>query len=328
MLALAERWRQRFGLVYDPRSKAERGDRLAGGSPWPPLRKSQAPSYASAASVTEAFGAVLDECLAQIIHNAIGLYAGNPALRAEHVHQLRVGIRRLRSALRSFAGWVPATPLHLVEALRTLFVALGQYRDVDVMAGGVEADLTRVGAPPLNWAPPSTPPDAVATIAAPQTQQALLAWIAWRAALFAPATARAPSTVSPTSHEFHRLAAKRLKKWHARIAADLVNFDGMDETALHALRKRIKRQRYALEFFAPLLRATQVRKYLRALAALQDDMGRLNDLFVARARYQAMLASAPAAWFALGWLAARIEVVHAEAQPNLARLAKTAVPHS
>ena len=32
MLALAERWRQRFGLLYDPRSKAERGDLLAEGT--------------------------------------------------------------------------------------------------------------------------------------------------------------------------------------------------------------------------------------------------------------------------------------------------------
>jgi inorganic triphosphatase YgiF len=38
MLLLAERWRKRFGLVYDPCSKAERGDRLAQGSPFPALR--------------------------------------------------------------------------------------------------------------------------------------------------------------------------------------------------------------------------------------------------------------------------------------------------
>ncbi|NJL28491.1 MAG: CHAD domain-containing protein, partial [Thermoanaerobaculia bacterium] len=37
-----------------------------------------------------------------------------------HVHQLRVGIRRLRSALRSFQGWAPAPPAELVGKLRGL----------------------------------------------------------------------------------------------------------------------------------------------------------------------------------------------------------------
>ncbi|MBU6261286.1 MAG: CYTH domain-containing protein, partial [Burkholderiales bacterium] len=35
LLALAERWRRRHGLVYDPCTKAERGDRLAGGAAHP-----------------------------------------------------------------------------------------------------------------------------------------------------------------------------------------------------------------------------------------------------------------------------------------------------
>jgi len=115
MLGLAERWRKRFGLVYDPRSKAERGDRLADGSPFPPLRKASLPSYSQHATATEAFGTVLDECFAQITRNAVGLIEGDPALRIEHVHQLRVGIRRLRSALRSFQGWVLSPQANLIK---------------------------------------------------------------------------------------------------------------------------------------------------------------------------------------------------------------------
>ena len=33
-----------YGLVFDPRSKAERGDRLADGSPFPAVRKAAAPT--------------------------------------------------------------------------------------------------------------------------------------------------------------------------------------------------------------------------------------------------------------------------------------------
>src|SRR5690606_28083106 len=87
MLALAERWRKRFGLILDSRTKAERGDGLAEGSAFPPLRKARLPAYPRHASALDAFGAVLDECLDQVGRNAIGLVDGDPALRVDHVHQ-------------------------------------------------------------------------------------------------------------------------------------------------------------------------------------------------------------------------------------------------
>ncbi|MDZ7591952.1 MAG: CHAD domain-containing protein [Rubrivivax sp.] len=51
-----------------------------------------------------------------------------------------------------------------------------------------------------------------------------------------------------------RKASRRLRRWHARIVADWKFFDEIDDDGLRELRKRIKRQRYAVEFFAPLLR--------------------------------------------------------------------------
>jgi inorganic triphosphatase YgiF len=361
MLALAERWRKRFGLVYDPRSKAERGDRLAEGSPFPPLRKASRPGYSDEATATEAFGAVLDECLAQITRNAVGLIEGDPALRVEHIHQLRVGIRRLRSALRSFQGWAPSPPVDLVKGLRSLFITLGTARDSDVLDGGVVAELAKLGAPPLTLQAGAASPDPVDAVRATDTQRTFLAWIAWRA-IMAEASAEGVDTVAaePKGEEahaadapseekaqgphgehiestanhpvcvdaptFHRNAERRLRRWHRRIVADWNMFDELDEPKLHALRKRIKRQRYAVEFFAPVLRRRRVERYLSALAAIQDRMGELNDLFVARTRYQSLAARDPAAWFALGWLAARIAAVRALAKPELGRLAKVDPP--
>jgi inorganic triphosphatase YgiF len=367
MLALAERWRKRFALVYDPCSTAERGDRLAEGRPFPPLRKAGRPRYADDATVVEAFGRVLDECLAHITRNAIGLTEGDPVQRVEHVHQLRVGIRRLRSALRSFLGWVPAPPADLVSGLRSLFATLGSSRDNEVLAGGVVAELAKAGAPPLTLPPGRSGPDPADAVKAAETQRTLLAWLAWRATLAlvpelaavepaagnaadppaaadaaaladaespdaAPEQARdrgtddAGLTPNDDPHAFRRKASRRLRRWHARIVADWKSFDDLDEAGLHELRKRIKRQRYAVEFFAPLLRRRQVERYLEALAAIQDRMGALNDLFVARARYQALSSVDPAAWFALGWLTARIADLRALARPELARLAKAEPP--
>ena len=368
MLALVERWRKRFGLIYDSRTQAERGDRLAQGLPFPPLRKASLPKYSGDATAAEAFGVVVDECIAQITRNAVGLIEGDAAQRVDHVHQLRVGIRRLRSALRSFQGWAPPPPADLVEGLRALFATLGMSRDSDVLDSGVVTELAKVGAPPLTLPRGASGPDPVEAVRAAATQQTFLAWIAWRAALVQecadgddtyvaePQVGEArpngdtePADVAPSEDDagavdggldqaqetqpvpdnapaFRRNVARRLRRWHARIVADWKAFDVLDEASLHALRKRIKRQRYAVEFFAPVLRRRKVERYLKALAAIQERMGELNDLFVARAQYQPLVVSDPAAWFALGWLAARIAEARSLAKPELGQLAKVDPP--
>jgi len=191
-----------------------------------------------------------------------------------------------------------------------------------VLSSGVATALARSGAPPLTLSTGAASPDPVDAVRVDATQRTLLGWIAWRAGLGTdpgePADADAPT--------FHRGAERRLARWHKQIVADNNAFDELDEAGLHALRKRIKRQRYAVEFFAPVLRRRQVERYQSALTSIQDRMGELNDCFVARARYQALVASEPAAWFALGWLAARINELRALAKPDLDRLAAQATP--
>jgi triphosphatase len=350
MLALVERWRKRFGLLLDPRSKAERGDRLAEGCPHPPLRKALPPGYAAASTAEQAFAAVMEECLAQILRNAIGLAEGDPARQVEHVHQLRVGIRRLRSALRLFDGWVPPAPAERVAELRMLFETLGRARDRSVLDSVVVDALVKIGAPALAYPADDDEPDVVATIRSDPTQRLLLAWTTWRASLDEPPAMPAGDTGSQGSAGDHGEAApvdaqeadeppheravrpfaqrvrRRLRRWHARIVEDQARFDELEEGELHALRKRIKRQRYAVEFVAPLMGRRSTERYLAALASIQGRMGELNDLFSARQRYQALVASDPTAWFALGWLAARTAELRALAGPELRRLARTELP--
>ncbi len=360
MLGLAERWRKRFGLVYDPRSKAERGDRLAEGSAFPPVRKARRIDYPRDVDAVAALGAVLDECIAQVTHNAIGLVDGDESLRAGYVHQMRVGIRRLRSALRCFEGWTPAPPRELVDGLRGLFAELGRMRDSDVLDSGVAAELARAGAPPLQPGAADAGPDPAALVREPASQKTLLAWISWRVGLAQAAAARAagdqaaPQDVQASvpvanpadaateartdalaqdrhdggAKTFHHDIERRLQRWHRRIMAASRRFDQLDEDSLHSLRKRIKRQRYAVEFFAPVLRRKAAERYLEPLVSIQERMGELNDLFVARQRYRSVVDADPAAWFALGWLAARIAEVRRLAQPELKRLARTDPPRT
>jgi len=353
MLVLVERWRKRHGLLFDPRSDAERGEELAEGTGFPPIRKAGKPDYPRDASTEEAFGRVVEECVSHMTRNAVGLYEGDPALRVEHVHQLRVAIRRLRSALRSFKGWTPEPSPELIEPLRALFSTLGLARDADVLSSGVMAALQKSGAPAATAPVGDDGPDAADVVRSGDSQRLFLAWAGWRLTLSElpprPADAQpalvdapTPSLTNPPSDAqpgvagppgtekgappLRHRAARRLHRWHERIVADWKAFDELDEPRLHALRKRIKRQRYAVEFFAPLLARRKLGRYVKSLASIQERMGELNDLFVAQARYQALVPADPTAWFALGWLTARIEVVRARAKPELARLAKTEPP--
>ncbi|MFL6565038.1 MAG: CHAD domain-containing protein, partial [Burkholderiales bacterium] len=61
----------------------------------------------------------------------------------------------------------------------------------------------------------------------------------------------------------------------------------------HALRVRIKRLRYACEYLAPGFAEEAVQAWLGALRTLQDVLGALNDIVVARALLEELGAAAP-----------------------------------
>ena len=74
-----------------------------------------------------------------------------------------------------------------------------------------------------------------------------------------------------------RVLDKRLKKL-TQIDDDLA---GMEPAALHAIRLRAKRLRYAAEIFAPLYPGKVTHRFMRGLSRLQDRLGSLNDAAVA-----------------------------------------------
>ncbi|MBN9463995.1 MAG: CYTH and CHAD domain-containing protein [Burkholderiales bacterium] len=365
LFTLAERWRARFGLVVDPRSKAERGDALADGRPPVAPRRARPAGLGRRLGVAAAWREVLDECIAQVLVNASGLAApvgveaaaGRAAVdppeadRTELVHQLRVGLRRLRSAFRLFRDWVPPVPEPIATGARDLSRAVGAVRDRDVLAQAIEPALQRAGAPgslqPAGGGAAADAGDAVALAAGQAAQQWLLALLAWRHGLDAdeaPAAARPAEPPAPSSEPpvpdlepparnleppapdplapLAPLVRRRLVRWLRSIADDAGRFAQLDEAARHALRRRAKRLRYASEFAAPLFRDKAMRRFLKRLQAVQEALGELNDLALAARHYDRGSAAGARDWFAAGWIAARREAVIAQAGRALARLAE------
>nr|WP_238812998.1 inorganic triphosphatase [Paraburkholderia sp. SG-MS1] len=82
-------------------------------------------------SLEDAFCSIARNCLDQIHANERGVVSGHDP---SCVHQMRVGLRRLRSALDLFAKVIPAYP-GLDEELRWIASELGAARDWEVLAG-------------------------------------------------------------------------------------------------------------------------------------------------------------------------------------------------
>lgn len=371
VLDLGRRWQQKHGLILDLRSKSERGDALAttaqkltdAGSAeipesatlraeeierfWAP-RGIQAVTLSAKQTPAQALRVITLECLEQVARNAAilaevdtaGIYqAGQPG----HVHQLRVGLRRLRSAWRLFDGWAELPAEALQQQARDIFGLFGANRDDDVLRDEILPPLLAAGMPAI------TLPDSQA--AAPAANSAcdkrfqgwlldLLAWTldipATRTNSHATPASGQPSATPPaadiaiipldapqqTGDDLRRLLSERLRKWHRSVVREGRNFANLEIESRHALRKRAKRLRYGLAFAESLLPQGRLRSYRRKLATVQDQLGAINDIYVADARFEALAATQPQAWFARGWFAARIQVLEQSAQVTLRDLGR------
>ena len=197
----------------------------------------------------------------------------------EFLHDLRVSVRRTRSAIKLCGDALPAG---LAEKFRDEFKWLGDVttpvRDLDVyllnypaMAAGLES------ATPPELAPFAEHLARRRTLERRQLTRALrsarfaVLTDAWRGALSERAPARKGRTAA-------RLAAERIRRAHRRVLRDgaAITADSPPES-LHDLRKRCKELRYLLEFFASLHDPAIHRQAVRDLKGLQDCLGTYQD---------------------------------------------------
>ncbi len=319
VIATARRWVARHGVWLDTRSKAERGDMLARGEAVAPARLAAAVDLHGAASLHAAWLRVLRNCTEQINVNASQVASGTHG--DEHVHQLRIGLRRLRSAVRLFEfGAVPGPGADIAESASQLFRRLGVLRDQAAIASAFAADLTAA----LHSAGVrGDMPAAAVDDHAPSATDVLRGAAAQTLLLDLLAAAHAePPAGDAANGDLKALLARRLRRWHRQAARDAQGYAELDDAQRHRLRKRVKRLRYAVEFAGSLFPRAAVRRYLRALRALQDRLGEINDTVVGMAAFKAAHDHDPRAWFAVGWLAARHERLVTDAKPDLRRFAK------
>lgn len=319
LAALAAEWAVRHGLALSTVSKAERGLRLARGQSTRPAVKASAPQWPAQAGFPDGATvqrAVVAACLAQILPNASEVAAGSDD--AGQIHQLRVGLRRLRTALRELAALGDGLRPEWQAPLAATFRALGARRDRQQLAALVQPRLQAAGAPAMALPPDDAQPPAPAEAVRDGAFQAALV------ALVGFAAGDAVPGATPAQARKH--LRRRLDKLHARLLDEGARFDTLAPDAQHSVRKRLKRLRYLAEFVGTCFAPRRAAQFTRALEPAQDALGSYYDEVVALESYRAAAAQEPRAWFAVGWLLARQPQGAAASRAALRALADEARP--
>lgn len=273
-------------LKVEMRSKSARGYALAKGEQ-PGWSKAKLLKLKPGATVANTMEAVIRNCMDHWLQNEAAAVAGD---HPEGVHQMRVGLRRLRSAIGLFSNAIPGGQLGwLKDETKWVANSLGPARDWDVF-------LASLLAPVMTARPEderlSTLQRAAksarnagyeqvhASVASPRYTRYLLrlgAWLegqGWR-------NGGESRIVEWQDRPIVELADHLLSKRHKAVLKLGKGFADLPTEQRHEVRISLKKLRYATEFFHSLYPAKKFKPYQKALAGLQDTIGHLNDVAVA-----------------------------------------------
>ena len=278
------------------RSKAERGYALMDGEEDAPI-KAVPVVLGKRASAREAFQAVGRACLKQAVGNEPALLKGN----SEGVHQMRVGLRRLRAAMSLFRDLLGDQESEAIKSeLKWLTGELGPARELDVLVKRVVAPLQQQqarwqGMPALSHALCEGRAAAIAhaqeTVRSARFRALTLDVAAWLETghWCAPddELVRDRGQVAAAT-----AAAGELRRRWRKVRKKGGDLARLDARSRHKLRIQSKKLRYAVEFFATLFPGSRAakrrRRFAAALERLQDGLGDLNDIAVHEQRMAAI----------------------------------------
>jgi triphosphatase len=202
---------------------------------------------------------------------------------SEPVHQMRVALRRLRTAIALLKPLLPAAAAvaEASEGLRGLARALGPAREWDVFLEGT--------APAIKAAFPEDA--AIARLLEAARRRRERAYAALREELAGAGFRRlmlrlvAIAVLRPWQREGERgpetplaaVAPALLQRRRRKLLSAGAEIETADAAHLHAVRLRAKRLRYAGEILCSLFPRKEAQHFLHRLARLQDRLGLLND---------------------------------------------------
>ncbi len=264
-------------------TKSARGYALSSGA---------TPVSVKATKLTLDPAATVEESLSTIVRHCLGhMMANEPVTRQgqdpEGVHQMRVALRRLRSALQIFRPFIPAEQMDsLGPRVKALADALGPAREWDVFLGELLPPVAQAlpghdGIAALEAAARAARDRGYAlvrsTLADPAHTALLLdlaAWVDGREWRNQPVSEQSTLLLSPVTD----MAGALLGKRHRQARKRGRGFAKLAAAPRHELRISLKKLRYAADFFRSLYEGKALRRFLEELATLQDHLGHLQDV--------------------------------------------------
>lgn len=264
-------------LEVEHTSKAEYGYLLFAAAK-PSASKGGFPVLSKSQPIASALQSLIASCLAHVQSNVPGALL---KLDEEYLHQVRVGLRRLRVALSIARSFHADTELEaLSEQVSRLCVELGRSREWDVFVTQTLAPIcTRLpehaGLREVLGASERARKHQHAgmenSLASRDFQRLLLRFGSW---MHSAQWADAETTLAGFAKQTLKKRQKQVFKHGGMVA-------GENATLLHALRISCKKLRYSVEMFGSLYPEAKTRNYASALSELQDILGTLNDIAVA-----------------------------------------------
>ena len=292
--------KQPLALTPVARSKGERGYQLTAQRPATAVKAS---AKAFVENVTRK--ATTEGALRDVVAHGLAVLTANIEMLLryddpEYVHQSRVALRRVRSAIRLFDREHRDVPQSLAEELQWFARTLGEARDWDVLtdqtlpalAEGVAAQAIKSLLEKANQRRRQARQKVRKAARSPRYAALVLRGERW---CMTPAPAAAELLADAAAPALQN-ASKKLFKAGRFFAA-------LTPKRRHEVRILAKRLRYALDLFSVALPKQTTARYIEALSELQDVLGQLNDASVAKTvlpqlSKSARLKKSTQAWFA------------------------------
>ncbi len=279
-LALADRGPVRPSI----RSKAARGFDLASDTP-PPAKKTRKLDVDPSLPLDDSFAVILASCLRDLL---VSVPAAEDGRDPEGVHQVRVALRRLRSALDSMATLVTSQTLGaLRDDAKWLAATLSAARTWDIfkgetlpaVAGSCPAvagfDILGSGAEERRLAAYGAARQALGDARSARFMIRLGRWTevrGWRDDVGA-------EHLGLLAEPAFSFARRILSVHHGKVVKRGRHFKSMTAAERHRLRLAVKKLRYVADFLLPLCTDKKTaRQFTSRLAGLQDELGAFNDM--------------------------------------------------
>jgi triphosphatase len=245
----------------------------------PPVR-ARPVKFAAHATCGDALLAIMRSAEHQIQANRLVVLGSDDP---EGPHQLRIGLRRLRTALRAFRPVINLpSARELNKHAKSLATIVGELRDADVLIDAIFVPITglikdHAGLPPMKQAL-RTHRLAKRDAARSALQSRHWSTLQLHLTLLPLIIKNHPPLQQPVSKH----ANKSLRRaWH-NVARQGARLADLTEEQRHEMRKALKQFRYTVEFFHSLYRPADLRPFTKRLKELQDTFGYLNDVAQAR----------------------------------------------